>query len=80
MINWDETGKTTKDTTIKTNPFLNPVVLNNLKAMEAAGASFDVLLNISQYLQFAAVLETVPNLTVIINHRGWANSIQALGS
>ena len=49
MLNWDEGGKTIMDPAIKSNPFANQVVKDNFKAMEAAGASFELLLNISQY-------------------------------
>ena len=48
--------------------------------MEAAGGSFDLLLNVPQYQEAADVLDTVPNLTVILDHRGWPTSIDELNS
>ena len=79
MLNWNIQGDH-KDPLIVTDPFLNQVVKDNFKAMEAAGATFDLQLFISQYSEAADVLDTVPNLTVIIDHRGWPDNFEDLNS
>ena len=68
------------DPAVTSNRFLEQKVKDNFKVMEAAGASFELLLDMSQYQQAADVLDTVPNLVVIINHRGMPPTVEQFES
>ena len=52
------------------NVFSEQIVRDNFKRLEAAGGSFDLNIEPSQYEDALKLLDTVPNLTVILGHRG----------
>ena len=64
------------DPAVTSNRFLEQKVKDNFKVMEAAGASFEFMLNPHQYKAAADVLDTVPNLVVIIDHRGFPKTVE----
>ena len=57
------------DKTITKNIWEDSQVVANLKKLEEAGATFDLLAEPCQWDSFAKVLSLVPKLTVIIDHR-----------
>ena len=58
------------DKTITKNVFSEQIVKDNFKKIEAAGASFDLMMEPCQYKDVFECLETVPDLTIILGHRG----------
>ena len=68
------------DPAVTSNRFLEQAVKDNFKVMEQAGASFEFMLNPHQYQQAADVLDTVPNLVVIIDHRGFPKTVEQINS
>ena len=77
ILNWDPAlgDKQWPDTEVVTNRFLDDKVKANFKALEEADVTYELHLNPLQYQSAADVLDTVPNLRVIINHRGTPNNI-----
>lgn len=80
ILNWDEGAPINMDPEVKTNRFLEEKVRANFKVMEAEDVSFEFMLNPHQYAVGADVLDTVPNLRVIIDHRGFPKTVEQLRS
>ena len=69
MTNWDEEKQMAIDKTITKNIWEDSQVVANLKKLEEAGATFDLLAEPCQWDSIAKALSLVPKLTVIIDHR-----------
>lgn len=67
IMNYDEA----MDPEVTSNQFLEDEVKANFKVMEKEDVAFELILNPHQYQAAADVLDTVPNLRVVINHRGF---------
>ena len=80
ILNWDEGAEVNMDPEVKTNRFLEEKVRANFKVMEAEDVSFEFMLNPHQYAVGADVLDTVPKLRVIIDHRGFPMNVEQLNS
>ena len=76
ILNWDEGAEVNMDPEVTTNRFTEEKVKENFKVMEAADVSFEFMLNPHQYQVAADVLDTVPNLRVIIDHRGFPKTVE----
>ena len=72
MLNYDPDGSPFKsvDPTVQSNVWVDQIVIDNLKRMEEAGCSFDLMMEPNQYQSIFEALEQVPNLKVIVDHRG----------
>ena len=68
------------DPAVTSNRFLEQAVKESFKVMKTAGESFEFMLNPHQYQQAADVLDTVPNLVVIIDHRGFPKTVEQVNS
>ena len=68
------------DPAVTTNRLLDPKVIENFKVMADAGASFELILFPHQLREAADVLDTVPHLVTIINHRGMPSSVEEIKS
>ena len=71
MVNYDENAvKKSVDKRITKNLFGEQIVRENFKRLEAAGGSFDLMMEAYQYKEVFETLETVPDLKIILCHRG----------
>ena len=75
LLNFGDPEVKGTDPAVKSNRFLEQMTKTNLKAMEAAGVSFDLHFDPHQYQQAADVWDTVPNLITIIDHRGCPKNV-----
>jgi predicted TIM-barrel fold metal-dependent hydrolase len=66
MVNFNPTN----DAEVTTDLLKDPLVKANFKVLEEADVSFELHLNPWQYPDALEILKTVPNLRVIIDHRG----------
>ena len=71
LLNYDPNAqRPALDKTITKNVFGDQIVKDNFKRLEAAGGSFDLMMETCQYDDVFEPLETVPDLTIILCHRG----------
>ena len=71
LLNYDETAPIKSvDLTVKKNVWEDQIVRDNLKRMEEVGCTYDLMMEPNQYPAIFEALETVPNLKVIVDHRG----------
>ena len=63
---------------ISRNHYLDQKVKENFKEMEKARVSYELILFPCQFKDVADILETVPNLVTVINHRGLPKDIEQL--
>ena len=80
ILCWDEDAAVNMDPEVTTNRFLEEKVRANFKVMESEDVTFELLLNPHQYQVAVDVLDTVPKLRVIIDHRGFPSTIEQVQS